>query len=127
MATLQASEDNRSDKNPVAKKLVAVTIDPAVHTTIGETDVLLNGEIVGLVYDVPQLDDTPTVTFKLEDKDDVEYHAKASIAENAKTYEKLLPDTSPERFAFAGMATLQCTVSGVQTSTNDINVLVYMM
>lgn len=127
MATLQASEDNRSDKNPVAKILVPVTIDPAVHTTIGETDVLLNGEIVGLVYDVPQLDDTPTVTFKLEDKDDVEYHAKASIAENTKTYEKLLPDTSPERFAFAGMATLQCTVSGVQTSTNDINVLVYMM
>ena len=127
MATLQASEDNRSDKNPVAKLLVPVTIDPAVHTTIGETDVLLNGEIVGIVYDVPQLDDTPTVTFKLEDKDDVEYHAKASIAENTKTYEKLLPDTSPERFAFAGMATLQCTVSGVQTSTNDINVLVYMM
>ena len=127
MATLQASEDNRSDKNPVAKLLVPVTIDPAVHTTIGETDVLLNGEIVGLVYDVPQLDDTPTVTFKLEDKDDVEYHAKASIAENTKTYEKLLPDTSPERFAFAGMATLQCTVSGVQTSTNDINILVYMM
>ena len=127
MATLQASEDNRSDKNPVAKLLVPVTIDPAVHTTIGETDVLLNGEIVGIVYDVPQLDDTPTVTFKLEDKDDVEYHAKASIAENTKTYEKLLPDTSPERFVFAGMATLQCTVSGVQTSTNDINVLVYMM
>ena len=127
MATLQASEDNRSDKNPVAKKLVAVTIDPAVHTTIGETDVLINGEIVALVYDVPALDGTPTVTFKLEDKDDVEYHTKASIAEGAKTYEKLLPDTSPERFAFAGMATLQCTVSGVQTSTNDINVLVYMM
>ena len=127
MATLQATEDNRSDKNPVAKKLVTITIDPAVHTTIGETDVLLNGEIVGIVYDVPALDGTVTVTFKLEDKDDVEYHAKASIAENTKTYEKLLPDTSPERFAFAGMATLQCTVSGVQTSTNDINVLVYMM
>ncbi|MCK4791606.1 MAG: hypothetical protein KAV87_48185 [Desulfobacteraceae bacterium] len=126
MSTKQASEDNRSDKWPVAKKHVAVTIDPAVHTTIGETDVLLNGEIVGLLYDVPALDGTVTVTFKLEDKDDVEYHTKASIAENAKTLEKLLPDTSPQRFAFAGIATLQVTASGAQSSTNDINVLVYM-
>lgn len=126
MATLQASEDNRSDKNPVAKKLVTITIDPAVHTTIGETDVLLNGEIVGIVYDVPALDGTVTVTFKLEDKDDVEYHTKASIAEGGNTYEKLLPDTSPERFAFAGMATLQVTASGVQSSAHDINVILYM-
>lgn len=126
MTTLQHSEDNRSDKNPIAKKLVTVTIDHTVHTTIGETDVLINGEIVGFVYDVPQLDGAVTVTFKLEDKDDIEYHTKAAIAENAKTYEKLLPDTSPERFAFAGLATLQVTASGVQSATYDINVLVLM-
>lgn len=126
MTTLHASNDNRSDKYPIAKKLVTITIDHTVHTTIGETDVSINGEIVGIIYDVPALDGSVTVTFKLEDKDDVEYHTKASIAENAKTYEKLLPDTSPERFAFAGMATFQCTVSGVQSSTNDINVILLM-
>ena len=128
MATLQTSEDNRSDKNPVAKKLVAVTIDPASDARVGETDVLLNGELIGIVYDTPSLDGAgDDLIFKIEDKDDVEYHTKSSISQYAKTYEKLLPDTSPERFGFAGMATCQFTASADQTSTCDLNVLVYMM
>lgn len=127
MATTKASEDNRADKHPIAVKVVPVTIDPAVDVRIGETDVLLNGEIIGFIYDSPSLDGAATdYGFKLEDKDDIEYHSKASLVQNTATLEQLLPGVSPERFGFAGMATLQVTASGDQTSTNDINVTVIM-
>lgn len=127
MATTKASEDNRADKHPIATKVVAVTIDPAVHASIGETDTLINGEILGLIYDSPSLDGAATdYIFKLEDKDDVEYHTKTALVQNTATLEQLLPGVSPERFGFAGMATLQVTASGDQTSTNDINVTLIM-
>lgn len=127
MATTKESEDNRSDKHPIATKVVLVTIDPAVSATVGETDVLINGEILGLVYDCPSLDGVATdYIFKLEDKDDVEHHTKTALADNTVTRENLLADTAPQRFGFAGMATFQVTASDDQTSTNDINVTVIM-
>lgn len=121
-----ASEDNRADKYPIAVKSVDVHIDVSASTTVGETDVMINGEVLALVYDVPDLDGTtPTITFKVENKDDTEIHSKASIAENGKTLEKLLPDTSPQRFPVAGLTTFQVTASEAQSTDKTVTVVVY--
>ncbi len=117
-------EGRQSRQQPIARKVVAITIPDGLTT--GSTKTPINGELLGFVYDVPDLVGVATtVTFDLLDEDSFSWHQKASIAENAKTIEKLLPGATPYRFGFCGTAEFKATASTSQSPAQTINVTAY--
>lgn len=129
MTTVATNFDERGRnkwKFPVARQVVTVTV--AQSATTGSALANLNGEVIGFVYDVPALTGTAaTATFDLLDEDGQTWHSKASLAEGAKTIEKLLPDATPYRFGVVGTQTYKFTCSTSQTTAAvDINVIVYL-
>ncbi len=128
MATICGSYDNRRSgiMTPVARKLVTVTIANAAQT--GYTVVDINGRILAIIADVPDLTGVAeTLALDLQDEDGTNLFAqKATIAENTKTRLDYQAAATPHGAICAGGVKFLCTTSiGVQTGAKTINLIVY--
>ncbi len=127
MATVCYSYDERhSGIKPVARKLVTVTIANAAQT--GNTVTEINGRILAIIADVPDLTGVAeTLALDLQDEDGTNLFAqKATIAENTKTRLDYQAAATPHGAVCAGAVKFLCTTStGVQTGAKTINLIVY--
>jgi hypothetical protein len=96
--------------------------------TVGTADtVALNGIIVGILANVPQLTGTTTITLAITDADGFTVFSKASIAENAKTPSFVDANNHPIRLPVAGVLTLTVTQTNAQSgalSTIPVTLLI---
>lgn len=126
MATLCTAQEIRIDPNyPVARKLVTVVI--ADTASSGTTSVYLNGRILAIVADVPDLTGAGTLALDIQDEDGTNLFAqKATIAENAKSRLDFQAAATPHGAVVAGTVSFKCTASaGAQTGAQTINLIVY--
>ncbi len=127
--TLAATTDNRRSRGfPVARKVVAISVNPASSSTSFDATTEINGELVAFVYDIPTLSGSTDerVTFNFKDEDGTVWHTKTPLSASSIALEKLLADTSPQRFGFTGTATFNATTVRNQISATTINVVAYM-
>jgi len=103
-----------------------VTIDISESTTIGETDVKINGIIRQMAVTVPALTgEATTVTFKIEDADDIEQFSQATIAEGASTVISTYSSLNLQ-IPVCNTTTLQITASAAQeTADKDVVVTIW--
>ncbi len=127
MATKCGSYDNRRSgiMTPVARKLVTVTIADTAAT--GYTTADINGRILEIIADVPDLTGAGTLALDLQDEDDTNLFAqKAAIAENAKSRLDFQAAATPHGAICSGAVKFLCTASaGAQTGAKTINLIVY--
>lgn len=126
MATVCSTFDERHSRiKPVARKLVTVTILNAASS--GNTVTEINGRILEIVADVPDLTGAGTLALDLKDEDGTLICAqKAAIAENAKTRLVYSAAATPHGAVCSGAVTFLCTASaGAQTGAQTINLIVY--
>jgi hypothetical protein len=100
----------------MSRKVVEVTV--ADGASNGFEYVELNGLIHAFKYDIAQCSGSTTVTFDLKDEDDSDWHTKASIAENAKTVEKLSGDN---RVPVAGRYKIDLTQTNPQSGADSVH------
>jgi len=131
MTTASANFDYKRDRvYRVSRKIVPINIPAGAASTIGTTDIDLNGRIVKMIYDVPALVGVDTtVTFAILDADTSSYYSKASIPEGAKTVDdSMVAAATPQGIAVAGTMTVKATASAAQVGTAaDINVIIFLV
>lgn len=129
MSTVCYNYDNRSSREkPVARKVVTVTIANAAQT--GSTTTEINGRILSIIADVPDLTGVAeTLALDLQNEDGTNLFAqKATIAENTKTRLDYQAAATPHGVICSGAVTFLCTTSaGVQTGAKTINLIVYLL
>lgn len=106
----------------MGREVVQVTVTDG--NTVGYAHVELNGLIRALCYDIADMTGAgTTVTMDLKDEDDSDWHTKATIAENAKTVEKLSADN---RVPVAGRYKVELTQTAAQSGADAVhNVIIY--
>ena len=111
----------------ISRHEATVTIDISESTTVGETDIQINGLVRMMAVEVPALTgEATTVTLKLEDKNDNEQFSQASIAEGGSTVIKLQNTDCNLAVPVCETTTLQITASAAQETTDkDIVVVLW--
>lgn len=110
----------------VARKIVTVTI--ADTATNGSANAPINGRILAIVADVPDLTGVAeTLAIDIQDEDGTNLFAqKATIAENTKTRLDYQAAATPHGCICYGTTTFKCTASaGAQTGAKTIYLIVY--
>lgn len=105
----------------IQRKTVSVGI--ADGQTVGTGTVVLNGRLLGVLTNPPDLTGTTTITVAVEDEDSYTVFSKASIAENAKTATYLDANNHPLRLPVAGSHTVRVTASNSQSGAKTIPVV----
>jgi len=84
--------------------------------TVGTADtVSLNGILIGVFVNVPQLSGTTTITLAITDADAYTLFSRATIAENAKTVFFIDANNHPIRVPLSGVLTLTVTQTNAQS------------
>jgi hypothetical protein len=128
MVTVLTTEDKRGDPiYPVGQRVIPITI--AAEGTVGSTSQEVCGRIVKMIYDVPALVGTTTVTIAVLDADGTSHYSKASVAEGAKTLDVgMVAAATPHGIVVAGNITFQATATNAQTgAAATISVIVYVI
>ena len=111
-------------KTKMVRLKIPVVIDFSAHTTVGETDIRMNGIIREMATTIGALTGGPaTVTLAIVDTDDVPQFSQASIAEGATTIVQTWNSVNLA-VPVAGLVTVQLTASEAQSvdSTNYVYV-----
>lgn len=96
------------------------TITVADGETVGTESVEnINGFIVGILVNVPQLTGTTTITLALTDSDGYTLFSKATIAENQKTVTLADTNNHPLRIPTSGELNYTVTQTNAQSGADS--------
>lgn len=97
-------------------KTITVEDGETVGTALAED---LNGLIVGILIDVPDLTGTTTITLALTDVDGYSLFSKSSIAENQKTVNLVDGNNHPLRIPVSGQLNFTATQTNAQSGSES--------
>ena len=118
MTTAQTDLDNRSSlRNPIAIKVMSVTVSTAVSSASWTTTAELNGEIVALDYHVASFIGPygEGVTVRVLDEDGNQLHRKTNLSQGAVAKEQLRVGVAPFRVPLVGTISFAVTTQAITT------------
>ena len=117
------SEFDHRDRDvaPIAVEEVDIIIDFSAHTTVAETEITINGQVLMYSVEVPALEGAATtVTVDMKNDDNVDIETQTAIAEGVTTLVR------PSAVTYLTQTSaIEVTASAAQIADKTITVLIW--